>query len=116
VAHAAQGAAMDVAVGGALGVETADDLKVVSLGPSVVASRRLSIGNDGGIVPYAGLALLFTSRDAFDDEDSDVSLPLRLGMEARLAQEFRVVVELQLFITDRYNDDVGFAAGVNLPF
>lgn len=116
VAHAAQGAAMDVAVGGALGVETADDLKVVSLGPSVVASRRLSVGDNGGIVPYAGLALLFSSRDAFGDEDSDLSVPLRLGMEARLAPEFRIVAELQLFVADRYSDDVGFAIGVNLPF
>jgi hypothetical protein len=116
VAHTAQGSAMDVAVGAALGVETADNLKVVSLGPSVAASRTLGVGDNGGIVPYAGLAMLFTSRDAFGAEDSYVSLPLRLGMEARLAQEFRVVVELQLFITDPYNDDVGFAAGVNLPF
>jgi len=116
VVHAAQGARMDVAVGGALGVETADDFKVVSLGPSVVASRSLSVGDAAGIVPYAGLGLDFSSRDAFGIKDSDVSLPLRLGMEARLAPEFRVVVELQVFITDRYNDDVGFAGGVNLPF
>jgi hypothetical protein len=116
VAHAAQGSSMDVAVGGALGVETADDVKVVSLGPSVVASRPLSVGDSRGIVPYAGLALLFSSRDAFGVEDSDISVPLRLGMEARLAAEFRIVAELQLFIADRYNDDVGFAAGVNLPF
>ncbi|MEK7823663.1 MAG: hypothetical protein AAB290_01325 [Candidatus Eisenbacteria bacterium] len=116
VAHAAQGSALDVAVGVALGVETADDLKVVSLGPSVVASRTLSVGDTGGIVPYAGLALLFSSRDAFGVEDSDISVPLRLGMEARLAPEFRIVAELQLFVADRYSDDVGFATGVNLPF
>jgi hypothetical protein len=116
VAHVAQGSAMDIAVGGALGVETADNLKVVSLGPSVVASRPLSVGDNGGIVPYAGAALLFSSRDAFGIEDSDVSVPLRLGMEARLAPEFRIVAELQLFVADRYGDDVGFATGVNLPF
>lgn len=43
-------------------------------------------------------------------------MPLRLGLEARLAPEFRIIAELQLFITDRYNDDVGFVTGVNLPF
>ena len=114
VAHAAEGSAVDVAVGGALGVETADDLKVVSLGPSVVASRTLGEGR--GLVPYAGLAVLFSSRDAFGVEDSDVSVPLRLGMEARLAPELRIIAELQLFVADHYSDDVGFATGVNLPF
>lgn len=116
VGHAGQGSAMDVAVGGALGIETADDLKVVSIGPSVVVSRTLGIGENGGLVPYGGLGLMFSSRDAFGIEDSDVSVPLRLGMEVRLVPELRIVAELQLFITDRYNDDVGFATGVNLPF
>jgi hypothetical protein len=116
VSHAGEGSAMDIAVGGALGVETADNLKVVSLGPSVVASRTMTVGEGGGIVPYAGAALNFSSRDAFGIEDSDLSVPLRLGMEARLTPELRVVAELQLFIADRYNDDVGFATGVNLPF
>lgn len=116
VAHAAQGSAMDLAVGGALGIETADDLKVVSVGPSLVASRRLGVGDSGGMVPYAAMSLLFISRDAFGVEDSDVSVPLRLGMEVQLVPELRIVAELQLFVTDRYNDDVGFATGVNLPF
>ncbi len=104
----------DVAVGGGLGVETADNFKVVSLGPSVVASRNL--GDGGGIVPYAGLAFLFRSRDAFGVEDSDLSLPLRLGLDARLTPAIRLVAELQLFIADSYSDHVGFAAGARLPF
>ncbi len=116
VAQVAQGSRADIAVGAALGVETADDLKVVSLGPSVVASRTLNVGGNGGLVPYAGLALNFSSRDAFGIEDSDISLPLRFGIEARLAPELRIVAELQLFVADRYSDDVGFATGVNLPF
>jgi len=107
----------DLALGASLAVETADRFKVVTLGPSVVASRTLG-GTDGagGFVPYGGLALLFSSRDAFGFEDSDISLPLRLGIEARLSPEFRLIAELQLFIADRYNDDVGFVTGVNLPF
>jgi hypothetical protein len=106
---------VELTLGANLGIETADRFKVVSLGPSLVASRALG-GADGAVAPYAGVALLFSSRDAFGAEDSDVSLPLRLGMEARLAPEVRIVGELQLFVADRYNDDVGFAAGVNLPF
>ena len=115
VAHRAEGASMDVAVGAVLGVEVADNLKNISVGPTVVASRSLGVGS-GGIVPYAGMGLLFISRDAFGIQDSDISVPLRLGMEARLTQELRIVAELQLYVADRYNDDVGFATGVNLPF
>ena len=106
----------DVAVGASLAVETADRFKVVTLGPSVVASRALGGTGGGGFVPYAGLALLFNSRDAFGVQDSDISLPLRLGIEARPAPEFHLIAELQLFIADRYNDDIGFVTGVNLPF
>lgn len=106
----------DMALGASIAVETADRFKVVTLGPSVVASRALGGIDGGGFTPYAGLALLFSSRDAFSVQDSDLSLPLRLGLEARLAPEFRLIAELQLFITDRYNDDVGFVTGVNLPF
>lgn len=115
VAHVAQGSRADLAIGGALGIETADDLKVISVGPTVVASRTLG-GTGAGIVPYASAGLMFVSRDAFGLEDSDVSVPLRLGMEARLVPELRITAELQLYVTDRYNDDVGFATGVNLPF
>ena len=106
----------DVSAGASLGVETADQLKVISLGPSIVASRTLGGAGERGFIPYAGLALLFSSRDAFGVEDTDISLPLRLGVDARIAPELRIVAELQLFIADRYNDDVGLAAGVNLPF
>jgi hypothetical protein len=115
LAHAAQGSRMDMALGGALGIETADDLKVISVGPTLVVSRTFGAGG-GGVVPYGSVGLMFVSRDAFGFEDSDLSLPLRLGLEARLVPELRIVAELQLYVTDRYNDDVGFATGVNLPF
>jgi hypothetical protein len=104
----------DLALGGNISVETADRYKVVTLGPSAVMSRTM--GQTGSLVPYGGLALLFSSRDAFGVEDSDISVPLRLGLEGRISPEIRVVAELQLFIADRYNDDVGFVTGVNLPF
>lgn len=106
----------DVAVGASLGVETADRFKVLTLGPSVVMSRTLGGTGGASFVPYAGAAVMFASRDAFGVNDSDISLPLRLGIEARLAPEFRLIAELQLFLADRYNDDVGFVTGVNLPF
>ncbi|MBI1797258.1 MAG: hypothetical protein HY076_09150 [Candidatus Eisenbacteria bacterium] len=107
--------AVDVSAGAALAVETGDAFKVVTLGPTVVVGRTVG-GENGPLAPYAGLALLFVSRDAFGLRDTDLSLPLRLGLEARLAPEVRIVAEMQVFIADRFNDDVGFATGVNLPF
>lgn len=106
----------DLAVGASLAVEAADQFKVITVGPSVTASRTLGGESGGGYVPYVGLALNFSSRDAFGVQDSDISLPLRLGLEARLSPECHLVAELQLFVADRYNDDVGFSTGVNLPF
>ena len=104
----------DIAMGGSIAVETADRYKVVTLGPSAVMSR--AVGQTGSVIPYAGLALLFSSRDAFGVEDNDISVPLRLGLEGRISPEIRIIGELQLFVADRYNDDVGFVTGVNLPF
>ncbi len=107
---------VDLAAGACLGVETADNFKVITLGPSVVASRTLGGPEGATFVPYGSVGMLFASRDAFGVNDSDISVPFRLGLEARLAPEFRLIAELQLYLADRYNDDVGFVTGVNLPF
>ncbi|HKQ58126.1 MAG TPA: hypothetical protein VJY35_09680 [Candidatus Eisenbacteria bacterium] len=114
--HIAALAPNDMAVGAALGIETGDNFKVISVGPTVVASRTMGGAEGRTLVPYAGLGILFSSRDAFGVEDSDISVPLRMGLEGRLNPGLRVIAELQLFVADRYNDDVGFSAGVNLPF
>jgi hypothetical protein len=106
---------VDATVGAALAVETGDDFKVVTLGPTFVVSRPVG-GEAGALTPYAGLGLLFVSHDAFGIRDNDLSVPLRLGLDARVAPDFRIIAEMQLFISDRYNDDVGFSTGVNLPF
>jgi hypothetical protein len=106
----------DLAVGASLGVETADQYKVLSMGPSFTASRTMGGADGAGYTPYVGLALNFCSRDALGVEDSDVSLPLRLGLVSRLTPDIHLMTELQLFIADRFNDDIGFSAGVNLPF
>ena len=116
VAQLSEAFPADLALGASLAVETADQFKVVTLGPSAVASRTLGGTEGASFIPYGGLALNFTNRDAFGVEDTDLSVPLRLGVEARLSPAFRVVAELQLFIADHYNDDIGFVTGVNLPF
>jgi hypothetical protein len=114
--HRGPSSPVDVTAGGALAVETGDDFKVVTVGPNAMVSRPLGSGENGPIVPYAGLGLFFINRDAFGIQDTDLSIPLRLGLEARVATGFQIVAEMQLYVSDRYNDDVSFATGVNLPF
>src|SRR5206468_1484595 len=90
VARNTEAAPADIAVGGALGIETASHLTVVTLGPSAVASRALG---GGAVTPYAGLALSFSTRDQAGHQTTDLSVPLRMGMEARFPQEIRLVAE-----------------------
>jgi hypothetical protein len=115
-AHAGPSLPFDVAVGAALGVETGDNINVLSVGPTAVASRTLQIGSNGGVTPYAGLALLFSNVEVQGSQNSDFSVPIRLGSEFRLAPELRISAELQLRLADEFNDHIGFATGVNLPF
>jgi hypothetical protein len=116
VSRAGEQGPLDVAVGGHLSVEVGDNYNVMRIGPSVVASRLLAMGESGGVVPYGSLGLTFTRVSAGDADESDFSFPLRAGVEVRAMPEFRFLAELQVNIGDDFNDDVGLAAGVNLPF
>lgn len=107
---------VELALGGALGVETGDHLHLLTLGPTLVASHTFATGSGAGITPYAGVGLLFTNAEVQGREFTDFSMPFRLGAEARLAPEVRLTAELQLRTSDEVNDDIGFATGVNLPF
>lgn len=115
-AHAGEEGFLDMAVGGHLGVDIGDGYNVLRLGPTVIASRTLAMGEHGGFVPYASLGLTFTRISAGDFDDSDFSFPLRAGAEFRVNQAFRFLAELQVSLGDAIDDDIGLAAGVNLPF
>lgn len=106
---------LDVAIGGTLGVETGDDISVLTLGPSVVLSRTFQIGA-GGVTPYGSMGIFFSNADVLGSQSADFSVPFRFGAEFRLSPEVRLIGELQLRASDNVNDDVGFATGVNLPF
>jgi hypothetical protein len=114
--RAAQGFPVDLAVGAGLGVETGDNISVLSLGPSLVVSRNLAIGSSAGVTPFFGLGLLFSNLDVLDHETTDFSVPFRVGSEFRMSQDLRLGVELQFRIKDDFNDDVSFVTGVNIPF
>lgn len=113
VAHSTQG---DIAIGGALGIETGDHLHVLTVGPTVVVSRTFGTSSGAGITPYGGLGLLFSNVEIDDRQFTDFSMPIRAGAEFRLAPEVRLCAELQLRVSDEVNDDFGFVTGVNLPF
>ena len=107
---------VDLSLGGALGIETGDDISVFGLGPTAVASRSFSMGANGSVVPYAGIGLLVQQTELGSEDDSGVSVPLRLGSEFRFSPEFRMLFEFDFFLNDDFHDDVGLVTGVNLPF
>lgn len=111
----AKGGSLDVAAGAALGVETGDEISVLTLGPTAVVSRTFPMGG-GGITPYAGVGLLFSNVDVSDNQETDFSIPFRAGAEFKFSQELRLIGELQLRASDEVNDSVAFVTGVNLPF
>lgn len=99
-----------------LAVETGDNFHVLTIAPGVIASRNFAMGQSGGVTPYGRLGFALAQFDIGDRNDSDLSWPVRLGAEFRLAPELRLAAELQLNLDDSLNDNVGFGAGVNLPF
>lgn len=116
VGRAGQRFPVDVAAGGALGVETTDNYTSIRLGPSLVVSREMPLSGGSSVVPYAGAMFCFNNVSVHGESDTDFSLPLRAGAELRAIPGVRIAAELQLRLGDDFDDDVAFAAGVNLPF
>ena len=113
--RARDGAPFDLAVGAGLGVDTGDRVNVLTLGPSLVASRDLALGSTA-VTPYVGAGLMIANLDVHDSRNTDFSVPFRVGSEFRLAQEVRLAAEFQFRVKDDFNDSVAFVTGVNLPF
>ena len=107
---------VDMALGGALGVETGDNVHLLTVGPTFTVSRAFGNSAGAGVTPYAGVGLLFTNADILDQQSSDMAIPFRFGAEFRLSQEIRLLGELQLRASDPYTDGMAIVTGVNLPF
>ncbi|HTO92694.1 MAG TPA: hypothetical protein VMJ70_16300 [Candidatus Sulfotelmatobacter sp.] len=105
----------DIAAGGGLGIHVGDNYSALTLGPTIVASRSWHRGATGEISPYVGLGFAFSSVNS-DQTRTDFSTPLRVGSEFGLSPVARIVTEFEFRLGDDFNDDVGFSAGVNLPF
>ncbi len=112
----AQGMPVDLAIGAAIGVDTGDNYSILTLGPEAVASRSFGFTPNAAVVPYAGAMLSFASVDIGSVNETDFSVPLRLGAELRALPGLRIAGEVQLRLGDKFNDHTGFSAGVNLPF
>ncbi len=105
-----------VSIGGALGVETGDDFSLLSMGPTAVGSRTFQGSGNVSFTPFIGSGLLFSRVDAGSQSDSDVSIPFNIGSEVRFNPQLTLTGELQLKLSDDFNDDVGFSIGINSPF
>src|SRR5215510_11448391 len=72
---------LNMTLGAAIGVESADDFTILSVGPTAVASRTLDAANQW--VAYGGASILISriSRSSGSgSNNTDTSLPLRAGL------------------------------------
>lgn len=106
---------VDIAVGGTLGVETADEFNLLSVGPTGVISHTLDLGGIS-TSPYLGVAVLFSRLDLGNFDQTDVSLGLRLGADFEFQPSLHALIELQPRFSDEFNDGFSFAAGVQTSF
>lgn len=106
----------DLSLGAAIGISSAEDFTLLGVGPSVVVSRTLG-SNGATLTPYLGALLLFTRADIDEaSNDTDVSLPLRFGAEYAPNPDLRLLLELQVSVSDQVNDDLKLVLGANFPF
>jgi len=107
---------LDLSLGAALGVDTAEDFTVLSVGPTAQLSRRVSLSNGQTLVPYGGLGFLFARAGTGGNNTTDLSVPLRAGAEYHVQPGTILLAEVQLALGDKVNDDVLFTLGINFPF
>lgn len=108
--------AVDVVLGAALSVETADDVNLFRIGPSVVVSRHMPSFESTKLQPYLGMQLLFSRENVFDVNDSGLMVPVHLGSEFRLGEGLKLLAEVQFRIGNDFGDDVAFTTGVTTDF
>jgi hypothetical protein len=111
-----QGLPVDLGVGAAIGLETGDDLSLLSLGPSIVASRPVSVAGEPRFVPYAAIAMLFSRVDVGDADSNDFTAPLRIGTEIDMGPGLRASAEIKALLGDTFQDDLSFSFGVRTSF
>jgi opacity protein-like surface antigen len=113
---ATQGTAfpLNVSLGGAIGVESADNFTILAVGPQVVFSRAFD--GAGKWLGYGGASLLMSRFDVGAKSDTDTSFPIRAGFEFRPNADLRILTEAQLAVSDEIRDDFSLTLGVLFPF
>lgn len=105
---------LDISLGGSLGVETADELTILAVGPQVTVSRSLDLS--GRWIAYGGASLLLSRIEIARQSDTDTSFPVRLGIEYDPNPWLRLLSEAQLAVSDEVKDDFAITFGVLFPF
>ncbi len=116
VARMGPSSPLDFSIGAAIGVNSADDFTVLSMGPTLVMSRTVRIDERASVTPFAGAALLFSRSDLAAGNKTDVAVPLRFGLEYTPLPDFRVLAALQVGVSDEIRDDLKLTLGANFPF
>lgn len=116
VAHRSDTFPVDIALGGALGIGSADNFNLFTMGPLVVASRTHTLRGGAELIPYGGAALLYTRTDIGGTSSTDASLHVRVGLEAKPNPDFRLILELQAPLSDPVDRHAKLLLGANFPF
>ena len=105
---------LNITLGAALGVETADGYSLLSVGPTAAVSIGLDQAKQWEA--YGGVSLLLSRVEIAGRRDTDTSLPLRAGLQFSPNPDIRILTEAQLAVSDEINDDFSFTLGVLFPF
>lgn len=116
VVRPGEAAPFAVAMGVGVGVEASDGYSSITLAPSAVASQDYALGGTVNVTPYAGAAIAFSRRSLGSQDESDVTLPVRLGSEVDVGPSARLVFELQLLFGNDLGDVYQIVAGIHFPF
>ncbi len=116
VVHRGASAPLDVTLGGALQLSSADHRSSLAVGPTLAAGRSYPLSGGAQLSPYFGFALLYTRSDAGGANVTDLSLPLRAGLEYQPNGNVRLVLELQVPVSDPVGTHPKAVLGANFPF
>ena len=105
---------LNITLGAALGVETADGFTLLSVGPTAAVSRELDAAKQWEA--YGGASILMSRSEIDGGRDTDTSLPLRFGLQYSPNPDIRILSEMQFAVSDAINDDFSFTVGVLFPF
>jgi opacity protein-like surface antigen len=113
---ATQGASfpLNITLGAALAVESADGFSLLSVGPTAAASMSLDQAKQWEA--YGGASILISRSEINGARNTDTSLPLRLGLQYSPNPDIRILSEFQVAVSDEIRDDLSFTLGVLFPF